>query len=279
MATFYSSFFSSGLLAVDADGVHRPDQTTPRAFNRTFVDDMTPTASSFSAPTVPAASDVIPSLLAQTEAITISADRPRVRRRRSSVGLSSSPVAPLKAAPPLPRAAVHLQRQSMPTGMMSPNRSRSGSISDFHRSAMGMTSMASSDATNSTNLMGRLRSGSVGNSLRSVSRRVRKPAAANAPAPPPPTAPLPAPPTLCLPPGGADLATLPRAPRRPLSRRVQTADGAPVVLHTPSIAIPKRGSTMEDSLPSSPLVSSFNGEGGYPTPLETPGEVRGEYFA
>lgn len=36
---------------------------------------------------------------------------------------------------------------------------------------------------------------------------------------------------------------------------------------------------MEDSLPSSPLVSSFNGEEEYPTPLETPGDVRGEYFA
>ena len=165
MATFYSSFFSSGLLAVDSEGVHRPrtpDPTTPRAFAKSFTDDATPTASTFSSPVLTSSGDALPSLLAQTEAITIASDRPRMRRRRSSLSLSSSPVAPLKGTPPLPRAAVHLQRQSMPVA----GRTRSGSVTEsisFTRSAM---SMASGDATKSNSLMGRLRSGSVGNALR-----------------------------------------------------------------------------------------------------------------
>lgn len=165
---YYSSFFNSGLLAPDAE-VHRPrTPTTPRAFSVNSGDDKTPLASSFSLP--PSAdSDAIPSLLAQTEAINISADRPRMRRRRSSMGLSSSPVTPLKGTPPLPRAAAQLQRQSMPLGMASPTRSRSGSVTDsisFARTTMPTTAAAATDATKSNSLIGRLRSVSVGNALR-----------------------------------------------------------------------------------------------------------------
>lgn len=82
-----------------------------------------------------------------------------------------------------------------------------------------------------------------------------------------------------------NLATLPQTPRRPLTRRVHTADGISIAVHTPSITIPRSATMKEDSLPSSPLVTSFtgfgNGETGeeYAAPLDTPGETRGEYFA
>ena len=108
---------------------------------------------------------------------------------------------------------------------------------------------------------------------------MRKPANALAP-PPPPTAPLPAPPAF----GPTNSSSLPQTPRRPLSRRVHTADGIPITVHTPSITIPGCVTTKEDCLPSSPLVSSFTGywtgeAEDHATPIDTPGEIRGEYFA
>ncbi|GJE84675.1 hypothetical protein PsYK624_007510 [Phanerochaete sordida] len=294
MAAYYSNFFSSGLLNVDSDvhQPHTPEPTTPRAFATNVNDDTTPTASKFGLPASQSSNDTIPSLLAQTEAITINGDRPRMRRRRSSMGLSSSPVTPLKGTPPSRAATVHLQRQSMPMGVLgvaSPARSRSGSITEsisFTRSAMSSIS-ATSDPAKAGSLLSRMRSGSVGNALRSNSRR-RKPNN-QTPAPPPPNAPLPAPPQLRLPPTALDLSNIPSVPRRPSARRAATSDSLPLLVHTPSIPIPGPGARLTpyaDGAACSPLARSWahDADGAsdmedYPVPLDTPGEVRGEYFA
>lgn len=115
--------------------------------------------------------------------------------------------------------------------------------------------------------------------------RRRKPTA-QTPAPPP-NAPLPAPPQLRIPPAAIDLSNVPNALRRPGTKRAQTTDSTPTLAHTPSIPIPGRLSPSgTESTASSPFARSWahNTEGetdmeDYPIPLDTPGEVRGEYFA
>lgn len=178
MATLgYSSFFSSGLLAVEtepaASRTHTPDPSTPRS-NYNTLDDTTPTAATHTIPAAAQAADEILPVL--TQAIEIndsppSQDRPRMRRRRSSLGLNASPVSTLKGNS-TPRAAVpgHLQRQSMGVvGIVTPNRSRAGSVAEagsfLSRAAM---SIASNDATSGNSIVGRMRSGSVGTALRYV---------------------------------------------------------------------------------------------------------------
>ena len=71
------------------------------------------------------------------------AERPRMRRRRSSVNVATSPMALIKS--PVRNAGAALQR----TGIMSPARHRAASV--------GM-----SGASQDNSLFGRLRSGSVG---------------------------------------------------------------------------------------------------------------------
>ncbi|EKM59657.1 uncharacterized protein PHACADRAFT_250293 [Phanerochaete carnosa HHB-10118-sp] len=286
MAAYYSSFFSSGLLNSDSHCPRTPEPTTPRAFATNFNEDTTPTASNFALPTSQSSNGTIPPLLAQAEATVASADRPRMRRRRSSIGLSSSPVTPLKGA--LPSRAAHIQRQSVPTGALgvaSLARSRSGSVTEamtFARSTMSMTS------TSEASKAGRMRSGSVGNALRNNSRR-RKPTAP-IPALPPPNAPLPALPQLHLPLSSLDLSNIPGTARRPGAKRAQTTDSIPLHVYTPSIPIPANPGRVAPSDMGGEVSSSlsrslaYNAEGAadtedYPAPLDTPGEVRGEYFA
>lgn len=103
--------------------------------------------------------------------------------------------------------------------------------------------------------------------------------------------PLPAPPKLSLPPAAVNLSNVPQSARRPLAKRAQTSDSIPVLLNTPTIPIPissaMRGHR-NGSAASSPIVSSFWSQSDldtdmedsdYPVPLDTPGEIRGEYFA
>lgn len=178
MATLgYSNFFSSGLRGADDDvryasRPHTPDPTTPRS-NPVNLDDTTPTAATHAVPAASQAEDEVLPVL--TQAIEISdntngQDRPRVRRRRSSLGLSASPVAPLKSNTPGSRASVTgvVQRQPLNlAGIVSPGRSRSGSVAEagamLSRAAM---SIAGNDATSGNSIVGRLRSGSVGTALR-----------------------------------------------------------------------------------------------------------------
>ncbi|THG93754.1 hypothetical protein EW026_g7573 [Hermanssonia centrifuga] len=260
MATLgYSSFFSSGLLAAD-------DQTTPRS-STIPLDDATPTAHEFTIP-------------------PHTADRPRIRRRRSSLGISASPVSAIKSS----ARSVHLQRQSL--GLFGTPGADNSLVS---RVAV-LSANTNNDATMGNSLMGRLRSGSLGAALKYVSsfhlltptdqisrpRRPRKnpsvPAAA-----PAPIAPLPAvPPTL----SAVSAQPIP-VPRRPLNRRAQTADSLPSPLLTPTISMSRAhtpaGQPMNSPLASGAVYIGMDGQHAYrntdyPSPLDTPASMRDEYF-
>jgi len=174
MATFYSSFFSSGLLAPlpHERGPSPSSPSTPRQSHSLlpgsdpfFVDpDTTPTAIEFSAsrnksikdedvlPTAPSAhSHSDSSSSSSSGSINVNGDRPRLRRRRSSLTASTSPVAAMKSAAP-PRAA----RQSLFV-----SRARSGS----EASSYARMSVSGESATERNSLVGRMRSGSVGGAV------------------------------------------------------------------------------------------------------------------
>ncbi|KAH7922651.1 hypothetical protein BV22DRAFT_1037255 [Leucogyrophana mollusca] len=180
MAT-YSAFFSSGLLAP-----YRPsiDIDTSAPCDRDL--SVTPTPST------------------STSNTHLSIPRPHVRKRRSSINIAASPIALIKS--PTRNAASALQR----TGLMSPTRSRAGSVNE---------------ACDGNSLFGRMRSGSL--NIRSR-RTVRK----TNPTAPPPTAPLPAlpPPSPSAKYTAGTLAPPPTivipAPRRPLALRGYSADNA-----------------------------------------------------
>ena len=76
-------------------------------------------------------------------------EKPKLRKRRSSLTVNTSPLVQFKGSYRGATAAV--QRQ---------NRSRSGSVNDFSQPR------STGCATEETNVIGRLRSGSIGNSLR-----------------------------------------------------------------------------------------------------------------
>lgn len=98
---------------------------------------------------------------------TFNTDRPKLRKRRSSLTVNTSPLVQLKGS--YRGATTAAQRQ---------NRSRSGSVNDFPQPcSIGFS-------IEEVQIIGRSRSGSVGNSLRS--RRVIRGAR-----PPPPSTPLP----------------------------------------------------------------------------------------
>lgn len=167
MASFYSSFFSSGLLAPHpADGVPADasrsttpvaDPSTPRPVHKAL-DDTTPTSNNVAGLLSSASSNnVLPALTAQA------ADRPRLRRRRSSLGVAASPVAAIKASTQGARSTASV-RQSL--AVASPNRTRSGSVTESVLVSRVAAMTVANDATKSTSLIGRLRSGSVGAALR-----------------------------------------------------------------------------------------------------------------
>lgn len=97
------------------------------------------------------------------------ADRPRMRRRRSSMNIGVNPMALIKS--PVRNAGSAFQR----TGVMSPTRSRTGSIVE--------------NASETNSLFGRLRGGSLN---AGAPLRLRRAVKRTVPLAPPPTAPLPA---------------------------------------------------------------------------------------
>ncbi|KAG0704561.1 hypothetical protein DFH29DRAFT_910876 [Suillus ampliporus] len=164
MMVTYSAFFSSGLLAP-----YRPRATTTAPPSSPM-----PMPSS---PTHPVDRDlsVTPTPSSKSNNInavavpTANADHPRMRRRRSSINIAANPMALIKS--PSRNAGSALQR----TGVMSPTRSRAGSVAE--------------NASECNSLFGRLRSGSLNAGAPSRLRRAVK---RTVPLAPPPTAPLPA---------------------------------------------------------------------------------------
>ncbi|KAI0941026.1 hypothetical protein AcV7_003244 [Taiwanofungus camphoratus] len=303
MATFYSSFFSSGLLAAQppTPSARSASPSTPRPAHSALPTDptdhdTTPTAQDFavSRASHAQASDTLPT---RTTAHSKSAShgstdsaysqpsddgRPRLRRRRSSLTTHQSPLASIKSNTAF-RTAATAQRQSMFV-----SRARSGSDVS-----------ACTHPTDASSLAGRLRSGSVGNALRSR-RAIRR---STAPPPPPPTAPLPAPP-FSTPASVLPIqiptvsASPPSTPRRPLARRVHTthntllsASPAPSLPPTPGAcaleddwdcAMPSSpGYALGLGVPSSPAMGERGKTGpmqlDYPSPVDGP--VRGCLWA
>ena len=187
MASFYSSFFSSGLLAPGDEvaladrsqsttptPAHAHDPTTPRPALSTLAEVTEPVLIASAS-----SNNVLPALSSSP-----SSDRPRLRRRRSSIGIAASPVAAIKSNTQGARssATIQLQRQSLghaPPNMNLGSRTRSGSLSEtglVSRVAVltvsaSVNATAATDATQATKgtgIVGRLRSGSVGAALRCV---------------------------------------------------------------------------------------------------------------
>ncbi|OCH84774.1 hypothetical protein OBBRIDRAFT_839456 [Obba rivulosa] len=237
MATFYSSFFSSGLLAPQPSS----GPTTPRAAT-VVLDDTTPTAATFPDQSQPPDADA----------------RPRLRRRRSSLTVQASPLTPLKSSTSMRNAASSFQRQSLLT-----TRARSGSDVSVMASSYGSTGAAEEPSNQKSGILGRLRSGSIGTALKS--RRTLRRAAP--PPPPPPSAPLPSVP----------LSIPPTSPRRPLVRRAQTVNNVQRSPSTsPSVSMRlDEDSDFDRAVPSSPECAR-GGPGkvreyrDYPSPLYDP---------
>ena len=139
----YSSFFSSGLSAIQ--NLTPPPSPTQLVRPDSPIVPLTPARE---------ATDVInqdPTPTAANPSQGLGAERPKLRRRRSSLTVNTSPLVQLKGS--YRGATVAVQRQ---------NRSRSGSVNDFSQPrSIGF-------ATEENNIIGRLRSGSIGNSLRCV---------------------------------------------------------------------------------------------------------------
>ncbi|KAF8555828.1 hypothetical protein OG21DRAFT_1507184 [Imleria badia] len=137
MAT-YSAIFSAGLLAPRVARCTTPVlPSSPMAISATPVDPVDRRLSL--TPTPPGQTSPCPKALEAPA----NAERPRMRRRRSSINIGASPMALIKS--PVRNAGVALQR----TGLMSPTRHRAGSV-------------GINEALESNSLFGRLRSGSVG---------------------------------------------------------------------------------------------------------------------
>jgi hypothetical protein len=137
----YSSFFSSGLSAIQ-NFTPPPSPTQPVRPDSPIVP-LTPKRE---------ATDITgqdPTPTAANPSQVFGAERPKLRKRRSSITVNTSPLVQLKGSYRSVTAAI--QRQ---------NRSRSGSVNDFSQPrSVGL-------ANEENNIIGRLRSGSVGNSLR-----------------------------------------------------------------------------------------------------------------
>lgn len=139
--TSYSPFISSGLSAIQ----HLTPPPSPTQLVRP------------DSPILPihdAGTDITdqgPTLTAANPSQAFGAERPKLRKRRSSLTVNTSPLVQLKGS--YRAATTATQRQ---------NRSRSGSINDFSQpSSVGLP-------VEEVKIIGRLRSGSVGNSLRCV---------------------------------------------------------------------------------------------------------------
>ncbi|ETW78588.1 hypothetical protein HETIRDRAFT_386743 [Heterobasidion irregulare TC 32-1] len=205
----YSSIFASGLLATPRPHRHTDSGSSPMA------EDLESTPTGLKSHISEYPPSPTPSYITEMESehsrsrasstasvSSFTAPPPRLRRRRSSLTVGTSVMGNIKS--PLRSAGNALQR----TVLMSPtggSRSRSGSLSvDVDNMPQPM----------SASLNGRMRSGSVGDALRSR-RAIRKPAAA------PPSMPLPPPPMPLFVPASAPPTD--QSFRRPLHRS-HTAD-------------------------------------------------------
>ena len=164
MATFYSSFFSSGLLANEGPQQVLPrtgSPSTPRATLASLPPiDTTPTGPTASAPSTQATHEASSTLPTISVAPSDSA-QPRLRRRRSSLAGANSPLAPLKSSGPVRNATASVQRSL---------RARSGSdasvMSTSSFTLTGFEPVPAAPASKPMGIVGRLRSGSVGTALR-----------------------------------------------------------------------------------------------------------------
>lgn len=161
----YSSLFSSGLLAPNQGMPNSRAHTPPPPPSSPMMIPTTPgdpiDRSLTATPTQQLSSNAMlispgpsssNSSLNNMETETQPQPRPRLRKRRSSLSVTVSPMSNIKSPG---RSAGHaLQR----TGLMSPSRMRSGSVSEF---GMGMA-VASED----NSLAGRMRSVNTGVALR-----------------------------------------------------------------------------------------------------------------
>ncbi|KAI0070025.1 hypothetical protein K474DRAFT_931140 [Panus rudis PR-1116 ss-1] len=271
MATFYSSFFSSGLLAASTPSPTPTQESfmvdapsTPRA----ALQDMRETTPTATSP------NTLPSIVETSPAPpAVQAPRPpTLRRRRSSLSVAASPVAGLKASTQRHHSLV-TGTSANNAGSVGRNRARAGSVVEA--------------ATQSNSLVGRMRSGSIGSSL---SRRVLRPKPTPLPAP---TAPLPSLPNQ---PPLSPIQIEPSTPTRPLVRRSQTTDSTMttnllVPINTPPLSRALTPTTPVgfDDVSMSPMTPSplanrdANGlrpslnlktpaSMDYPSPIETPGE-------
>ncbi|KAF8240266.1 hypothetical protein L208DRAFT_1384742 [Tricholoma matsutake] len=180
----YSAFFSSGLLAPPSTQYKfNYDKSSPIIPSSSLPDsdievdtehEDTPTRVLPPTPQLPAQSST----------------RPRLRKRRSSLTIRTSPMTAIRS--PTRNAGAALQLQLHLT--TSPSRSRSGSFNRANETGIYNGGGIGNIASESTSLVGRMRSGSVGSILR-PRMAVRRLAFVPAPAPPP-TAPLPAIPSL-----------------------------------------------------------------------------------
>jgi len=192
MTMSYSSFFSSGF---ELASHHSPPSSPgPGCPDSTMIISRTP-----SREITDIEEDTTPTSMGSFDKLNAT-ERPKLRKRRSSLTIATSPLAQIKSNTRNVDAAV--QRQSIIS------RSRSGSVNEY--------------AMEGNILLGRKRSGSIGIALRSR-RVIRKPSG------PPPTIPLP---PLPLPPLSAPAdgffnipGSQPGTPRRrPLMMRSSTTE-------------------------------------------------------
>lgn len=145
----YSSFFSSGLLAPQRDASAPQYQCPPSPIGRSDVciDD-----SDADMDGIMSVSRVRSALSGENK-LSVNTSHPRLRKRRSSSALASSPMSAIRSPMRAANSALQVQRHLPGT----PTRSRSGSLN-----------AANNIASQNTSLMGRFRSNSTGEAMRYV---------------------------------------------------------------------------------------------------------------
>lgn len=143
----YSSFFSSGLLAPQRDATAPEYQCPPSPIGRfdIGIDD-----SDADMDAILSVSRVRSGSSGENK-LSINTSHPRLKKRRSSSALASSPMSAIRSPMRAANSALQVQRHLPGT----PTRSRSGSLNT-----------ANNIASQSTSLMGRFRSNSTGEALR-----------------------------------------------------------------------------------------------------------------
>jgi len=216
MMSAYSGLFSSGLLApshaISSFRLHTPQPPSSPIISPPSPADPIDRDLSLTPTQVLSSNAMLisPGPSSGFAAMAADAQRPRLRKRRSSISITTSPMASLKS--PTRNAGSALQR----TGLLSSSRSRSESVNEY---GLGV-------ASSGTSMAGRMRS--VTGVLRSR-RVIRK---ASGPAPTAPLPDLPAPshsmqssfqmPQTSLPPPPSSFSLAAPNPRRPLSHRLHS---------------------------------------------------------